>query len=142
MARPRKNIDNDNIKNVVEVIDEVTPINNDNSFSEVYNPFHENIIERVYSAPPLADASVSDIDEPKFPQPTYEEIIAERNQSVCSYLLNCHRNMKQTKKDNSVISKYIKRISMLDNNHPIDKPIVDLIDNLNECINNFKQNIK
>ena len=83
MARPRtKNIDNDNIKNVVEVIDEVTPINNDNSLSEVYNPFHENVIEREYSAPPLADASVSEIDEPKFSQPTYEEIIAERNQET------------------------------------------------------------
>lgn len=68
--------------------------------------------------------------------------------SVCSYLLSFHLGMKQTKimtvikRDNSVISKYIKRISLLDINHPSDKPLIKTIDLLNEKINEFKIKIK
>ena len=45
-----------------------------------YNPLMENVVERDYSTPQVAVGDVADIDEPSFVPPSYEDIIADRQQ--------------------------------------------------------------
>ena len=43
-----------------------------------YNPFAENVVERDYATPKLADGVIEEIEEPTFVPPTYEDLISER----------------------------------------------------------------
>jgi hypothetical protein len=92
-GRPRKNADLEdileNIEETDEVIDEtINEIKSPTNISDIgtngtnggYNPLLENVIERDYSTPQVALGDVSDIDEPSFLPPSYEDIIADRQQ--------------------------------------------------------------
>ena len=46
-----------------------------------YNPFKENIVERDYSTPKVAEGVTDDIFEPEFRPPSYEDIIGERSET-------------------------------------------------------------
>ena len=41
-----------------------------------FNPFAENVIEREYATPKVADGIVGDIEEPNFKPPTYDQILS------------------------------------------------------------------
>lgn len=96
-GRPKKN---------VEYVDDVNDINTQQNYSSVqqeeediviepssssntmnegtfnnYNPFSENVIERDYATPKTAVGVTQEIEEPSFVPPSYEDIIAERNQA-------------------------------------------------------------
>ena len=88
MGRPRKNpiveepID-DNVKQVSEVVDEVieeVKPNSDDNFdgTSFFNPFNQNVVERDYASPTIADGVIEEIQEPSFTSQSYEDIIAER----------------------------------------------------------------
>lgn len=87
-GRPRKNADDelDNVQSIDEVVDDVVnEIENNASDEQLgtnggYNPLMENVIERDYSTPQVAVGDVADIDEPSFVPPSYEDIIADRQQ--------------------------------------------------------------
>lgn len=92
-GRPRKNADledmEENIEETDEVIEEtINEIKSPTASSDIgtngtnggYNPLLENVIERDYSTPQVALGDVSDIDEPSFLPPSYEDIIADRQQ--------------------------------------------------------------
>lgn len=87
-GRPRKNADDglENVQSIDEVVDDVVnEIENNASDEQLgtnggYNPLMENVIERDYSTPQVAVGDVADIDEPSFVPPSYEDIIADRQQ--------------------------------------------------------------
>lgn len=54
--------------------------NNEGTFNN-YNPFSENVVERDYATPKTAVGVTQEIEEPSFVPPSYEDIIAERNQA-------------------------------------------------------------
>jgi len=49
------------------------------SIGNSYNPFSENVIQRQYSSPPIADNITNEIDEPSFKPPSYDDIMTERS---------------------------------------------------------------
>lgn len=91
-GRPRKNANAEeeleNVKQIDEVMDEAlneieTPSQETSETlgtNGSYNPLMENVIERDYSTPQVAVGDVADIDEPSFVPPSYDDIIADRQQ--------------------------------------------------------------
>ena len=93
-GRPRKNAnaedDLKNVKQVGEIVDDIvneieendSDNNSDNNLGTNggYNPLMENVVERDYSTPQVAVGDVADIDEPSFVPPSYDDIIADRQQ--------------------------------------------------------------
>ncbi|MEN8882709.1 MAG: hypothetical protein ABF244_00550 [Flavobacteriaceae bacterium] len=71
---------------ISETIDEVVKEQEPSTDSSVvgegtmgdYNPFAENVVERDYATPKLADGVIEEIEEPTFVPPTYEDLISER----------------------------------------------------------------
>jgi hypothetical protein len=67
--------------------------------------------------------------------------------AVCSIMLKIHLGYSQgkiasiLKKHDSVISKYIKRITYLDSKHQEDKRLLDKLDSVEIKIREFKNNI-
>lgn len=60
--------------------DNTSPPNERGGTSGGYNPFAENIVERDYSTPKVAEGIIDDIDEPDFRPPSYEDIISDRQE--------------------------------------------------------------
>ena len=97
-GRPRKNAnaedDLKNVKQVGEIVDDIVneieenysdnnlDNNSDNNLGTNggYNPLMENVVERDYSTPQVAVGDVADIDESSFVPPSYDDIIADRQQ--------------------------------------------------------------
>jgi len=95
-GRPRKVTDGvvenieleelENVKKIDEVTEEVVnelESNVEPTFEGAgtqgnYNPLMESVIERDYSTPQVAQTEVADIEEPSFVPPSYEEIVANR----------------------------------------------------------------
>ena len=71
---------------ISETIDEVVKEQKPSTDSSIvgegtmgdYNPFAENVVERDYATPKLADGVIEEIEEPTFVPPTYEDLISER----------------------------------------------------------------
>ena len=51
------------------------------SVGSSYNPFSENVVDRKYAIPPIANNITDEIDEPSFKPPSYDDIMAERTNS-------------------------------------------------------------
>jgi hypothetical protein len=44
-----------------------------------FNPFNENVVQRDYSTPPIANQITEEIEEPSFRPPNYDDIMADRS---------------------------------------------------------------
>ena len=49
------------------------------SVGNSYNPFSENVVDRKYASPPIANNITDEIEEPSFRPPSYDDIMAERS---------------------------------------------------------------
>lgn len=88
-GRPRKSEVIDDSVEVVEdapiVEDAVEPIEETGGEMQDiignFNPLQESVVEREYATPEIADGNIEDIAEPMFKPPSYDDIIAEEEQS-------------------------------------------------------------
>lgn len=64
--------------------------NNLTGTSGGFNPFNENVVQRDYSTPPIANQITDEIEEPTFRPPNYDDIMADRvnNESFDNESLN------------------------------------------------------
>lgn len=89
-GRPRKNAnaedDLQNVQQVGDIVDDIVNEIEENASENNlgtnggYNPLMENVVERDYSTPQVAVGDVADIYEPSFVPPSYDDIIADRQQ--------------------------------------------------------------
>ena len=49
------------------------------SIGNSYNPFSENVVDRKYASPPIANNITDEIEEPSFRPPSYDDIMTERS---------------------------------------------------------------
>jgi len=81
-----------------------------------------------------------------------KELLESKNpytdaRAICSIELKGHIGYSQSKiasilrRDDSVISKYIKRINFLDEGHREDRKLIDKIDDIEKKVREFKTNI-
>tara|TARA_R110000824_G_scaffold82132_1_gene205959 strand:- start:7259 stop:8239 length:981 start_codon:yes stop_codon:yes gene_type:complete len=63
---------------IEEVVKKQEPSSIGEGTQEDYNPFAENVVERDYATPKVADGVIDEIEEPTFVPPTYEDLISER----------------------------------------------------------------
>jgi hypothetical protein len=86
-GRPRKNVE-EQIEQVNDLSftdsEEKNPMTQPTPEIENFNPFSENVVERDYSKPNIAEGVINDLEEPVFHQASFEEIrqqsMAEDNQ--------------------------------------------------------------
>jgi hypothetical protein len=86
-GRPRKNVE-EQIEEVNNLSftdkEENNPMTQPTPEIENYNPFSENVVERDYSKPNIAEGVINDLEEPVFHQASFDEIrresMAENNQ--------------------------------------------------------------
>ena len=63
-----------------EIIDDTNKSDNLNEETKnSFNPFNENVIQRDYSNPPIANNITEEIEEPSFKPPSYDDIMADRS---------------------------------------------------------------
>jgi hypothetical protein len=81
-GRPRKEL---NVEQQIEQVDnlsftdseEENPMTKPTPEIENYNPFSENVVEREYARPAIAEGVVTDLEEPVFHQASFDEIRRE-----------------------------------------------------------------
>jgi len=79
-----------------------------------YNPFNENVIERDYSTPKVAEGVTEEIHEPQFVPPSYEDIISERSRGEEEDLGNPFDNPNPALNDLDHADKKIACESLVD----------------------------
>ena len=66
----------ENVDDIVETTQNQS--NNLTGTSGGFNPFNENVVQRDYSTPPIANQITDEIEEPSFRPPNYDDIMADR----------------------------------------------------------------